>query len=146
VVAVVPASTTSLQIDELALFLLSLRRQDGNARAGFVPRVLLGLEARRSALPEHRRAPEVAIVVFDSTVPIGTGQAVYMAARAEEVTASGDLDRGMAVFSTRSAAQGGREWAPSDVARSARLRLYRALASEQFVLSPQDVGMPFSLE
>src|SRR5262249_24582240 len=81
--------------------------------------------------------PEVAIVVFDSTAPIGTGQAVYMAARAEEVTASGDLDRGMAVFSTRSAAQGGREWAPSDVARSARLRLYRALASEQFVLSPQ---------
>jgi nitroimidazol reductase NimA-like FMN-containing flavoprotein (pyridoxamine 5'-phosphate oxidase superfamily) len=90
--------------------------------------------------------PEVAIVICDSTVPIGTGQAVYMAARAEEVTASGDLDRGMAVFSRRSVAQGGREWAPSDVARSARLRLYRALASEQFVLSSQDERLPFSLE
>jgi hypothetical protein len=90
--------------------------------------------------------PEVAIVIFDSTVPIGTGQAVYMAVRAEEVTASGDIDRGMAVFSTRSVPQGGREWAPSDVARSARLRLYRALASEQFVLSPQDERLPFSLE
>jgi Pyridoxamine 5'-phosphate oxidase len=90
--------------------------------------------------------PEVAIVIFDSTVPIGTGQAVYMAARAEEVAAPGDLDRGMGVFSTRSVARGGREWAPSDVAGSARLRLYRALASEQFVLSSYDERLPVSLE
>ena len=30
--------------------------------------------------------PEVGIVIFDSTVPISTGKAVYIAARAEEVT------------------------------------------------------------
>jgi Pyridoxamine 5'-phosphate oxidase len=90
--------------------------------------------------------PEVGIVIFDSTVPIGNGKAVYMAARAGQVTDVDDVERGMAVFSARSVAQGGREWTPGDVAPSARLRLYRALASEQFVLSPQDERLPFSLE
>lgn len=69
-----------------------------------------------------------------------------MAARAEEVTREGDVDRGRAVFSTRSVAQGGRDWAPGDVGPFARFRLYHALASEQFVLSPQDERLPFSLE
>jgi hypothetical protein len=90
--------------------------------------------------------PEVAIVMFDSTVSIGTGKAVYMAARAQEVTRAGDVERGMAVFSARSVARGGDEWTAGDVGPSARLRLYRALASEQFVLSPQDERLPFSLE
>jgi hypothetical protein len=81
----------------------------GLVRAGFVLRVLLGHEAQREALPEHRRAADIAIVIFDSTVPIGTGKAVYMAARAEEVTAAGEIERGMAVFSERSVAQGGLE-------------------------------------
>jgi hypothetical protein len=52
----------------------------------------------------------------------------------------------MVVFSAQSVAQGGREWTPDDVGPSARLRLYRAQASEQFVLSPQDERLPFSLE
>jgi hypothetical protein len=90
--------------------------------------------------------PEVGIVIFDSTVPIGNGKAVYMAARAEQVIAADDVERGMAVFSARSVAQGGHEWTPGDVGPSARLRLYRALASEQFVLSRQDERLPFSLE
>jgi hypothetical protein len=90
--------------------------------------------------------PDIAIVIFDSTVPIGTGKAVYMSARAEEVTAAGEVERGMAVFSARSVAQGGLEWTAGDVGASARLRLFRALASEQFVLSPQDERLPFSLE
>ena len=37
--------------------------------------------------------PEVGIVIFDSTVPISTGKAVYMAARAEEVTAAPEIER-----------------------------------------------------
>jgi hypothetical protein len=90
--------------------------------------------------------PEVGIVIFDSTVPIGTGKAVYMAARAEQVSAADEVERGMAAFSARSVAQGGYEWTPDDVGPSARLRLYRALASEQFVLSPQDERLPFRLE
>jgi hypothetical protein len=90
--------------------------------------------------------PEIGIVIFDSTVPIGTGKAVYMAARAEQITTPDQLERGTAVFSARSIAEGGHEWTTGDVAPSARLRLYRALASEQFVLSPQDERLPFSLE
>jgi hypothetical protein len=69
-----------------------------------------------------------------------------MAARAENVTLAAAIERGMAVFSARSVAQGGREWTPDDIGPSARLRLYRAQASEQFVLSPQDERLPFSLE
>ena len=90
--------------------------------------------------------PEVGIVIFDSTVAIGTGKAVYMAARAEEVTAADEVERGTAVFSARSVAQGGHEWTSGEVGPSAVLRLYRALASEQFVLSPQDERLPFSLD
>src|ERR1051325_53794 len=81
--------------------------------------------------------PEVGIVIFDSTVPISTGKAVYMAARAEQVTAPDEIDRGMAVFSRRSLDQGGREWTADDVGPTARLRVYRALASGQFVLSSE---------
>ncbi len=54
--------------------------------------------------------PEVGIVIFDSTVPISTGKAVYMAARAEEVTAAREIARGMSIISRRSLEQGGREW------------------------------------
>jgi nitroimidazol reductase NimA-like FMN-containing flavoprotein (pyridoxamine 5'-phosphate oxidase superfamily) len=89
--------------------------------------------------------PEVGVVIFDSTVPIGTGKAVYMAARAEQVVDRVDVERGIAVFSARSLEQGGREWTPEDVAPSARLRLYRATASEQFVLSSEDERLPVTL-
>src|SRR5688572_11425726 len=56
--------------------------------------------------------PEVGIVIFDSTVPISTGKAVYLAARAEQVTAADEIERDMAVFSRRALEQGGREWTP----------------------------------
>jgi hypothetical protein len=90
--------------------------------------------------------PDVGIVIFDSTVPISTGKAVYLAARAEQVTAAGEIERGMSVFSRRSLERGGREWTPDDVAPDAALCLYRAMASEQFVLSPKDERLPFHLE
>src|SRR4029450_5787628 len=82
--------------------------------------------------------PEIGIVIFDSSVPIGTGKAVYMAALAERVTLAAEVERGMAVFSARSVAQGGREWTSDDVGPSARLRLYRANAPEPVVLSRRD--------
>ena len=90
--------------------------------------------------------PEVGIVIFDSTVPISTGKAVYMAARAEEVTGADEIERGMSVFSRRSLKQGGRAWTPDDVGSTARLRIYRAGALEQFVLSPEDERLPLRLE
>ena len=89
--------------------------------------------------------PEIGIVIFDSTVPISTGKAVYMAALAEQVTDDGEIAQGMSVFSERALAQGGRAWTPEEVGPSGRVRLYRARASEQFVLSPEDERLPFML-
>ena len=78
----------------------------------------------------------VSIVVFDSQVPIGTGQGVYMSAVAEELEGD-DLDRGIDVFSRRSEKHGGqREWKVEDVRPPALYRLYRATASEHSVLDP----------
>jgi hypothetical protein len=90
--------------------------------------------------------PEVGIVIFDSTVPIGTGRAVYLEARAEQVAGADEIERGMAVFSRRSVEQGDRAWTPDDVGPEARLRLYRATASEQFVLSSSDERLPLTLD
>ncbi|MGH2637034.1 MAG: pyridoxamine 5'-phosphate oxidase family protein, partial [Actinomycetota bacterium] len=79
--------------------------------------------------------PQVSIVVFDSRAPIGTGQGVYMAGSAEELSGD-DLDRGIAVFSDRSETHGGRRWTQEDVQPPAPYRLYRATASEHWVLDP----------
>lgn len=78
--------------------------------------------------------PQVSIVVFDSQVPIGTGQGVYMPAVAEE-TAGAMLDRGIDVFSRRSLAHGGAAWTVNDVRGEAGMRLYRATAEEYSILA-----------
>jgi len=90
-------------------------------------------EARHSRNLTTR--PQISIVIFDSQVPIGTGQGVYMTARAEELTGD-DVARGMGIFSQRSEAQGGRRWTAGEVQPDTPRRLYRAIASEHFVLDP----------
>jgi hypothetical protein len=79
--------------------------------------------------------PELSIVVFDSRAPIGTGQGAYMAAVGEEVSGS-ELMRGIEIFSRRSQEHGAREWTPDDVQAPTLYRLYRATASEHFVVDP----------
>ena len=69
--------------------------------------------------------PEVGIVVFDSHVPMGTGQGVYLVAVAGQAEET-ELERGLDVFSRRSLEQGGRAWTAADVQPPARHRLYRA--------------------
>jgi uncharacterized protein YhbP (UPF0306 family) len=81
--------------------------------------------------------PEVAIVIFDSTVPLGGAQAVYLEALAQEVDGT-DLERGIAVYSRRSEGHGAGAWRSADVAAPAPLRLYRARASQHFVLDAND--------
>jgi hypothetical protein len=76
--------------------------------------------------------PEVSLVVFNSEVPIGAGQGVYMSAVAEE-TKRGDVERGIEVFSRRSVLHGGRPWTVTDV--QGEIRLYHAVASEHSVLA-----------
>jgi len=81
--------------------------------------------------------PEVGIVVFDSTVAIGEGQAVYIEAVAEQVADDG-IESATAVFSARSEANGGPPWQPSDVTGPAVFRLYRARAAAHYVLDAHD--------
>jgi nitroimidazol reductase NimA-like FMN-containing flavoprotein (pyridoxamine 5'-phosphate oxidase superfamily) len=77
--------------------------------------------------------PDVSIVIFDSQLPISTGQAVYMSAVAEQL-AGAEIERGIAIFSRRSLEHGGREWTPADVLDPAPIRLYRATATAHFML------------
>jgi hypothetical protein len=79
--------------------------------------------------------PDLAIVIFDSTVPLGSGQAVYMEARAEMLTGLG-LELGIEIFSRESQADGAAAWGLDRVAPPAPLRLYRAVVSRHWVLDP----------
>jgi Pyridoxamine 5'-phosphate oxidase len=79
--------------------------------------------------------PHLRIVVFDSQVPIDTGQGVYMVAIAEELTGT-EVDRGIGIFSRSSLGHGGSEWRLEDVEAPSPYRLYRATATEHSVLDP----------
>ena len=82
--------------------------------------------------------PQVSIVIFDSRVPIGMGQAVYMSAVAEELTGP-ELDRGIQIYNGRfsnPAQHGVRIINVEHVQAPALYRLYRAVAQEHWVLDP----------
>jgi pyridoxine/pyridoxamine 5'-phosphate oxidase len=88
--------------------------------------------------------PQVAIVIFNSQVSPGSAEAVYMTAVAEELAAD-ELERSLGIFARESEAQGLRVWTRDDVVSPARHRMYRATASEHFVLSPEDERVPVTL-
>jgi nitroimidazol reductase NimA-like FMN-containing flavoprotein (pyridoxamine 5'-phosphate oxidase superfamily) len=81
--------------------------------------------------------PELAIVIFDSTVPVGGAEAVYLEALAEELSGA-ERERAIAALSRRSEADGGGQWRTADVIAPAPHRLYRARASAHFVLGAND--------
>ena len=97
--------------------------------------------------------PQVSIVIFDSQTPIGTAggpvsegdvhttQAVYMSGAAEEVTGV-EVSRGIDIFSRGAEAQGAGRWTSERVQSPAHLRLYRATASQQFILCPVNYPEP----
>jgi hypothetical protein len=99
-------------------------------------------DARHSRNIEVR--PEVSIVVFDSTVPIGTGGGVYMEATATEV-GEAEREAALAIFSRRSVTHGGGEFTAAEVLPPARLRLYKAIAGDQFVLDDRDNRVALTL-
>lgn len=99
-------------------------------------------EATHSRNIEGR--PEVAIVIFDSRAPVGTGQAVYISAIAEELE-DVELDREIEVYSRRSLEHGAGEWTRDDVTPPARHRLYRATALEHSVLGERDERTPVTV-
>jgi uncharacterized protein YhbP (UPF0306 family) len=77
--------------------------------------------------------PEVAIAIFDSSVPVGGAQAVYMKGVAKELTGA-ELEQGLEVFDRVSRQDIGRAFGLDDVQGSALFRLYRATVSEHWVL------------
>jgi nitroimidazol reductase NimA-like FMN-containing flavoprotein (pyridoxamine 5'-phosphate oxidase superfamily) len=92
-----------------------------------------------SPVSKHSRnlaaRPEVAIAIFDSSVPVGSAQAVYMKGLAKELTGD-ELESGLEVFDRVSRENIGREWGLDDVQGSALVRLYRATVSEHWALIP----------
>jgi pyridoxine/pyridoxamine 5'-phosphate oxidase len=100
-------------------------------------------EARHSRNIAAR--PEVAIVIFDSTVPVDAAEAVYLEAVAEPVSDVG-VEQTIGTYSRRSQACGARSWEAADVRLPAAFRLYRATASSQYVLGPHDERVPVTIE
>ena len=82
-------------------------------------------EARHSRHIAARR--EVSIVIFDSRARIGSAQAVYANAIAQELTTP-EAGRAIELYSRHSEARGARRWGPEDVRDPAAHRLYRASA------------------
>jgi nitroimidazol reductase NimA-like FMN-containing flavoprotein (pyridoxamine 5'-phosphate oxidase superfamily) len=78
---------------------------------------------------------QISIVIFNSQIAIGQGQAVYMAALAEEISGA-ELERGIDIFSRHSQAHGAPAWSIDDVQTPARHRLYRAVVSQHWILDP----------
>jgi hypothetical protein len=87
---------------------------------------------------------EVGIVIFDSSVPIGKGQGVYVLGVARELPAH-ETAEGIEIFSRRSAGHGGVEWSVEDVSPPARHRLYQATAEAIYVLDEHDHRVEVSL-
>ena len=86
--------------------------------------------ARHSRNVEER--PQVAIVIFDSTAPVGEGQGVYLEAVAGQL--SGDeAELGIERFSGHSVATGSPAWTIEAVTAPARHRLYRATITAAFI-------------
>ena len=80
--------------------------------------------------------PELSIVAFDSQAPVGTGQAVYMAATAADLSGA-DLEHGLQVYPGEAGRRAGaRAVTSEDVLAPARYRLYRARVTSHWVLDP----------
>ena len=81
--------------------------------------------------------PEVGIVIFDSSVPINTGEGVYMDALAAELSPE-ESSAAIEIFSRRGVGHGARATRVEDVRTPAKHRLYRARASAHWILDEHD--------
>ena len=84
-------------------------------------------------------------MIFDSSVPIGKGQGVYVLGVARELPAH-ETAEGIEIFSKRSVGHGGSEWSVEDVSPPARHRLYQATAEAHYVLDEHDHRVEVSLK
>jgi pyridoxine/pyridoxamine 5'-phosphate oxidase len=90
-----------------------------------------------------RRRPEVALVIFDSSLPPEQRQAVYIDAVAREVHAD-EISSALDTFNARSVASGLAAWTSEDVANE--YRLYIAIAQKHWLLrEDRDERVPVDL-
>jgi pyridoxine/pyridoxamine 5'-phosphate oxidase len=135
-----PVATAKAIIDEISYMTLATVDADGLpwvspvwfARADYSEFVWISRPDSRHS-QNIATSPQIAIVIFDSRVPIDTGRGVYMEAHAEQVTDDAEIDRVMATFSERSVAQGGGEYTAADVTGDSHLRPYRATPTTTFL-------------
>jgi hypothetical protein len=85
--------------------------------------------------------PQIAIVIFDSTVRVGEAEALYLEAVAGQVPEA-EIEPAIARFSEHAQAGGAGIWTAANVVEPARLRLYRARITERSVLGPHDDRLP----
>ena len=81
---------------------------------------------------------QISLVIFNSQVPVGEAEAVYVSASAEELT-GGDLERGLVIYNGRfpdPARQGVQNTRLEEVRPLGLYRLYRATVVEHWVLDP----------
>jgi pyridoxine/pyridoxamine 5'-phosphate oxidase len=78
--------------------------------------------------------PQVSIVVFDSRIPVGTGQAVYMEATVEQL-AGADVTAGLEIY-PGGPERGARTISPDELRPPGPYRLYRARATQHWILDP----------
>lgn len=78
--------------------------------------------------------PQISIVIFDSRVPPGTGQAVYMSAAAKELAAD-DVARGLEIY-PGPPDRGARTVTAEELRAQGPYRLYRARAAQHWILDP----------
>jgi hypothetical protein len=86
------------------------------------------------------KRPQLSIVIFDSQIPVGQGQAVYMSATAEQV-ADDDIARGLEIYPGL-AERGARKILAAEVRPPGRWRLYRATVSQHSILCPNSGAQP----
>lgn len=80
--------------------------------------------------------PQISIVIFDSRIPIGMGQAVYLAGVARQVDDS-ELVQSLAIYNGRfpnPSEQGARIVCLEQVSGAGLYRLYRAVAHQTWML------------
>ncbi len=75
--------------------------------------------------------PRVQLVVFDSSVPIGRAEAVYMTGRAAQVS-DDEVARGARTYASRNPER--TTFTPEELTGDADLRLYRATVTQHSVL------------
>jgi hypothetical protein len=134
-----PADAARRIIDANSYATLATADADG-AERGVRQFVWVSRTTRRHSQNVAQRA-EIALVVFDSTVPAGSGSAVYVEAVAALVP-DADLADALPVFNAKCEAFGLSTWDKSTVSGQAPHRLYRATASQVWVLDEDENRVP----